>query len=68
MVILTPTNQRTKSTARLTLQTVEIAAETKAIGCLDWDRDRFDINALEPSKQDHREYSQSAVRNKLPNQ
>ncbi|MGF1541013.1 MAG: diflavin flavoprotein [Pleurocapsa sp.] len=43
MVALTSTNQKTKSTGRLTLQTVEIAPETTAIRCLDWDRDRFDI-------------------------
>ncbi|UBF27818.1 diflavin flavoprotein [Kovacikia minuta CCNUW1] len=29
--------------SRLTLETVEIAANTTAIRCLDWDRDRFDI-------------------------
>ncbi|MBW4656362.1 MAG: diflavin flavoprotein [Kaiparowitsia implicata GSE-PSE-MK54-09C] len=29
--------------ARLTLQTLEVAAETTAIRSLDWDRDRFDI-------------------------
>jgi flavorubredoxin/flavin reductase (DIM6/NTAB) family NADH-FMN oxidoreductase RutF len=29
--------------SRLTLETVEIAADTTAIRCLDWDRDRFDI-------------------------
>ncbi len=28
---------------RLTVQTLDIAAETTAIRCLDWDRDRFDI-------------------------
>ncbi|MEL7357352.1 MAG: hypothetical protein AAFN40_12380 [Cyanobacteria bacterium J06560_6] len=28
---------------RLTLQTAEIAAGTTALRCLDWDRDRFDI-------------------------
>jgi flavorubredoxin len=28
---------------RLTIQTVEIAPNTTAIRCLDWDRDRFDI-------------------------
>ncbi|MBW4564027.1 MAG: diflavin flavoprotein [Mojavia pulchra JT2-VF2] len=28
---------------RLTVQTVEIAPETTAIRCLDWDRERFDI-------------------------
>ncbi len=43
MVALTNSKQTTKSTARLTLQTVEIASETVAIRCLDWDRDRFDI-------------------------
>lgn len=43
MVALTHNNQTTKSKARLTLQTIEIAAETTAIRCLDWDRDRFDI-------------------------
>ena len=31
------------STKRLTLQTLKIASETTAIRCLDWDRDRFDI-------------------------
>ncbi|MDJ0575803.1 MAG: diflavin flavoprotein [Xenococcaceae cyanobacterium MO_234.B1] len=43
MVALTHTNQTTKSTGRLTLQSVEIASETTTIRCLDWDRDRFDI-------------------------
>ena len=43
MVAFTNTNQNTKSKGKLTLQTVEIASETKAIRCLDWDRDRFDI-------------------------
>lgn len=33
----------TINNARLTLQTAEIALETTAIRCLDWDRDRFDI-------------------------
>lgn len=42
MVALTHKNQKT-STGRLTLQTIEISAETTAIRCLDWDRDRFDI-------------------------
>ncbi len=42
MVALT-NNKQTTNTARLTLQTVEIAPETVAIRCLDWDRDRFDI-------------------------
>ncbi|VEP15400.1 putative diflavin flavoprotein A 1 [Hyella patelloides LEGE 07179] len=43
MVALTDNKQTTKSTTRLTLQTSEIASETTAIRCLDWDRDRFDI-------------------------
>ncbi|WP_036484528.1 diflavin flavoprotein [Myxosarcina sp. GI1] len=44
MVALTQTNQTTRAnTERLTLQTSEIASETTAIRCLDWDRDRFDI-------------------------
>lgn len=38
MVALSETTQK-----RLTLQTVEIAADTTAIRCLDWERDRFDI-------------------------
>ena len=42
MVAITSTKQ-TKNATRLTLQTVEIAPETTAIRCLDWDRDRFDI-------------------------
>jgi flavorubredoxin/flavin reductase (DIM6/NTAB) family NADH-FMN oxidoreductase RutF len=29
--------------SRLTLETVEIAADTTSLRCLDWDRDRFDI-------------------------
>ena len=37
------TNSKQTNTARLTLQTVEIAPETVAIRCLDWNRDRFDI-------------------------
>ena len=37
------TKNKTNNTARLTLQTAEIAPETTAIRCLDWDRDRFDI-------------------------
>ncbi len=32
-----------QSTQRLTLQTSKIAPDTTAIRCLDWDRDRFDI-------------------------
>lgn len=43
MVALTYPKQKTKQTGRLTLQTIEIATETLAIRCLDWDRDRFDI-------------------------
>ncbi len=43
MVAFTKTKPTTESTSRLTLQTVEIAPETTAIRCLDWDRDRFDI-------------------------
>ncbi|MEM7757731.1 MAG: diflavin flavoprotein [Cyanobacteria bacterium P01_A01_bin.40] len=42
MVEITNTKQ-TINNARLTVQTVEIASETTAIRCLDWDRDRFDI-------------------------
>lgn len=38
MVALTERVQR-----RLTVEKVEIAADTTAIRCLDWDRDRFDI-------------------------
>lgn len=32
-----------KTQKRLTIQTAEIAADTTTIRCLDWDRDRFDI-------------------------
>jgi flavorubredoxin/flavin reductase (DIM6/NTAB) family NADH-FMN oxidoreductase RutF len=39
MIALTP--ERVQS--RLTLETVDIATDTTAIRCLDWDRDRFDI-------------------------
>jgi flavorubredoxin/flavin reductase (DIM6/NTAB) family NADH-FMN oxidoreductase RutF len=43
MVVLTEPKQK-----RLTMQTVEIAADTTALRSLDWDRDRFDIEfALE---------------------
>ena len=38
MVALTERVQR-----RLTVEKVEIASDTTAIRCLDWDRDRFDI-------------------------
>ncbi|MBE9064075.1 diflavin flavoprotein [cf. Phormidesmis sp. LEGE 11477] len=37
------TSRSTPSRSRLTLQTAEIAADTTALRCLDWDRDRFDI-------------------------
>ena len=43
MVAFINTKQTTKSSARLTLQITEIAPATLAIRCLDWDRDRFDI-------------------------
>ncbi|MGV2828523.1 diflavin flavoprotein [Myxosarcina sp. GI1(2024)] len=43
MVALINTDRTTKVSGRLTLQTVELAPETTAIRCLDWDRDRFDI-------------------------
>lgn len=42
MVTTINTKQATNTT-RLTLQTAEIAPDTTAIRCLDWDRDRFDI-------------------------
>ncbi|MEG3440248.1 diflavin flavoprotein [Pannus brasiliensis CCIBt3594] len=41
MVALTTVNPRQIS--RLTTQSIEIGAETIALRCLDWDRDRFDI-------------------------
>ncbi len=43
MVALTSKTENTKSQGRLTMQTVEIGADTTTIRCLDWDRDRFDI-------------------------
>ncbi|ABA20995.1 Flavin reductase-like, FMN-binding protein [Trichormus variabilis ATCC 29413] len=43
MVALTEDTQANANRGRLTVQTVEIAAETTAIRCLDWDRERFDI-------------------------
>ncbi|MDR9403909.1 MAG: diflavin flavoprotein A, partial [Halothece sp. Uz-M2-17] len=43
MVGLINSQQSSPSTQRLTLQTLEIAPETTAIRCLDWDRERFDI-------------------------
>lgn len=36
-------SQSMRPTGRLTLQTAAIASDTLAIRCLDWDRDRFDI-------------------------
>ncbi len=42
MVQLTST-QVTTNPGRLTVETVEIAEQTTAIRCLDWDRDRFDV-------------------------
>jgi flavorubredoxin/flavin reductase (DIM6/NTAB) family NADH-FMN oxidoreductase RutF len=43
MVALRENNQIISNPGRLTIKTVEIAAETTAIRCLDWDRDRFDV-------------------------
>ncbi|BCL39079.1 diflavin flavoprotein [Nostoc sp. MS1] len=43
MVALTESPQPIPNIGRLTVQTIEIAAETTAIRCLDWDRERFDI-------------------------
>jgi len=43
MVAVTPQLPASPSAARVTMQTIEIAAETMAIRSLDWDRDRFDI-------------------------
>ncbi|MCC5614581.1 diflavin flavoprotein [Nostoc sp. CHAB 5836] len=43
MVALTQLTQVIPNAGRLTVQTVEIAPETTAIRCLDWDRERFDI-------------------------
>ncbi|MDP5338060.1 MAG: diflavin flavoprotein [Nodularia sp. (in: cyanobacteria)] len=42
MVILTDKTQAI-NVGRLTVQTVEIAVQTTAIRCLDWDRERFDV-------------------------
>ncbi|WP_414550861.1 diflavin flavoprotein [Anabaena sp. CCY 0017] len=42
MVILTD-NTQAINVGRLTVQTVEIADQTTAIRCLDWDRERFDV-------------------------
>ncbi|MEH2400537.1 diflavin flavoprotein [Nostoc sp.] len=43
MVALIQPTQVTPNPGRLTIQTVEIAPQTTAIRCLDWDRERFDI-------------------------
>jgi flavorubredoxin/flavin reductase (DIM6/NTAB) family NADH-FMN oxidoreductase RutF len=43
MVALTETTSIFSHPSRLTIQTIEIASQTTAIRCLDWDRDRFDI-------------------------
>lgn len=43
MVTIIENSQQTGTAARLSLQTTKIAKETTAIRCLDWDRDRFDI-------------------------
>ncbi|MBE9216235.1 diflavin flavoprotein [Plectonema cf. radiosum LEGE 06105] len=42
MVALTQSTQITNP-ARLTVETIEIAEQTTAIRCLDWDRERFDV-------------------------
>jgi flavorubredoxin/flavin reductase (DIM6/NTAB) family NADH-FMN oxidoreductase RutF len=43
MVALTRTTSIFSPSSRLTIQTIEIATQTTAIRCLDWDRDRFDV-------------------------
>jgi flavorubredoxin/flavin reductase (DIM6/NTAB) family NADH-FMN oxidoreductase RutF len=43
MVALLEQTIAAPSSGHLTLQTAEIAPQTTAIRCLDWDRDRFDI-------------------------
>ncbi|QIR38776.1 MBL fold metallo-hydrolase [Tolypothrix sp. PCC 7910] len=43
MNLLTKTLQTPASPGLLTIETVEIAPQTTAIRCLDWDRERFDI-------------------------
>ena len=43
MVTLTDSLQADRASGRLTLQTATIARDSTAIRCLDWDRDRFDI-------------------------
>ncbi|WP_066382641.1 MULTISPECIES: diflavin flavoprotein [unclassified Anabaena] len=43
MVAITENTQIIANPGLLTVQTVEIASETTAIRCLDWERERFDI-------------------------
>ena len=43
MVAIVDSLQALRPQGRLTLQTAAIASDTTAIRCLDWDRDRFDI-------------------------
>ncbi|MBE9205309.1 diflavin flavoprotein [Nostoc sp. LEGE 06077] len=43
MVALTDTTSIFSHSSRLTIQTIEIATQTTAIRCLDWDRERFDV-------------------------
>ena len=43
MVALTVHSENCTTSPRLTVQTGKIGSETTAIRCLDWDRDRFDI-------------------------
>ncbi|MBE9112694.1 diflavin flavoprotein [Nodosilinea sp. LEGE 07298] len=43
MVALTDLRQAPAAAGRLTLQTAAIASDSTVLRCLDWDRDRFDI-------------------------
>ena len=43
MIELKERTENNSSQGRLTLQVVDIAPQTTAMRCLDWDRDRFDI-------------------------
>ena len=43
MVLLTDSRLNRQPSTRLTIQTAAIAEDSMAIRCLDWDRDRFDI-------------------------
>jgi len=43
MVALTDSLLAPSPASRLTMQTAEIARDSIAMRCLDWDRDRFDI-------------------------